>query len=71
MVEVECITKKWGSSIGVILPKDIIEKEHIEVNEKIFIDIKKKHKANEFFGLLPNWKRSTEEIKMEMKRGWK
>ena len=71
MVEVECITKKWGSSIGVILPKDIIEKEHIAANEKIFLDIKKKHKAKEFFGLLVGeWKKPAQELKDEMRKGW-
>ena len=70
-MEVECITKKWGSSIGVILPKDIITKDHIAVNEKIILNIKKKHTANEFFGLLSNWRRPTEDIKKEMKKGWK
>lgn len=68
--EIECVARKWGSSLGITIPKDVVEKEHISENQKIIVSIKKKHKAKEFFGMFPNWKRSTEEIKREMKRGW-
>ena len=70
MTEIECVTKKWGSSLGIIIPKEIVNIEHITENEKILVDIKKKHKAKEFFGLIPNWKVSTDEIKKDMKKGW-
>ena len=71
MTEIECITRKWGNSLGVIIPKDIAEEEHLAENEKIFITIKKKHQAKEFFGMLAGeWKKPTQEIKDEMRRGW-
>jgi len=31
---------------------------------------KKKHKAQEFFGLLKDWKKPTDQIKQELKKGW-
>jgi len=70
MTEAECTTRKWGNSIGIIIPKDIVEKEHIKEDEKIVVDIKKRHYAREFFGMLSDWKRPTDEIKKEMKKGW-
>jgi antitoxin component of MazEF toxin-antitoxin module len=69
-MEIETTAKRWGSSIGVILPKTLVEKEHIKENDKIVISVKKRHYAREFFGLLCNWKRPTNEIKKEMKHGW-
>ncbi|MBI4981342.1 AbrB/MazE/SpoVT family DNA-binding domain-containing protein [Candidatus Woesearchaeota archaeon] len=70
MAEIECTTRKWGNSLGIILPKEIVNEEDIAENEKIMVGIKKKHLAKEFFGLLHGWKRPTEEIKREMKKGW-
>ena len=51
-MEVELVAKKWGSSLGIVLPKAIVEKEHIRDNDVVVIEIKKRHFAREFFGLL-------------------
>lgn len=70
MTEIECIARRWGNSLGIILPKELVEGIGILENEEIVLEVKKKHLAKEFFGLLPGWKRPTEEIKKEMKKGW-
>ena len=70
MVETEVRTRKWGSSIGVVLPKELVDEIGIKPNEKIRIDVKKGIKAKEFFGLLKDWKRPTQEIKNEARKGW-
>ena len=41
MTEVECTTRQIGGSIGVILPKELVEKESIGPNQKIRLRIKK------------------------------
>ena len=43
----------------------------IKADEIIIIDVRKGHKAKEFFGLLKNWEKSAQEIKDEARRGWK
>lgn len=70
MVETEVKTRKWGSSIGVVLPKELVDEAGIRPDETIVIDVRKRHKAKEFFGLLKDWKRPTQEIKDEMRKGW-
>ena len=70
MVEIETKTRRWGSSIGLVLPKKIVEEEGIKPNEKIIINIKKRPLAKEFFGKFPNWGKSTQELKDEMRSGW-
>ncbi|MBS3101728.1 AbrB/MazE/SpoVT family DNA-binding domain-containing protein [Candidatus Woesearchaeota archaeon] len=70
MVEIQAKTRKWGSSIGVVLPKALVEEAGIKPNEKIVIEIKKRPLAKDFFGLLKDWKRPTQEIKDEMRAGW-
>ena len=69
-MEIEARTRKWGSSIGVVLPKEVVKEIGIKPDEKITIDIKKRPLAKEFFGLLKDWKRPTQEIKDEIRAGW-
>ena len=69
-MEVELVAKKWGSSLGIVLPKTLVEKEHIGENDVIVVEIKKRHFAREFFGILSGWRKPTDTIKEEMKKGW-
>ena len=69
--EIECITKKWGSSIGIVIPKEIVQKEHIKPNEKIHIVVKKMLLARDFWNLGPLRRtESTQDIKDELRKGW-
>ncbi len=71
MTEVEVIAKKWGSSLGIIIPKSLVEQEHIVENEKVKIEVKKTHTAREVWGLIPcGWKKTTQELKNEVRQGW-
>ncbi len=36
-MEIETKTRKWGSSLGIIIPKGIVEKENLKQNQKIKI----------------------------------
>ncbi len=69
-MEIEAKTRKWGSSIGIVLPKSLVDEAGIKPNEKIVIEIKKRVKVKDVFGMFPEWKRSTQEIKDEMRAGW-
>ena len=71
MTEIDVVAKKWGSSIGVIIPNHVVETEHIVENEIIKLEIKKSHTAREVFGLIPKvWKKTTQELKNEARKGW-
>jgi antitoxin component of MazEF toxin-antitoxin module len=37
--------KKWGNSLGVILPKFIVDKEKIDEGTELIINIRTKHKT--------------------------
>ena len=70
MIMVETEAKKWGNSLGVIIPKEIAEKEHIKESEKVkFIIIKEGHKAlKETFGLVKGKiKKSAQQLKDEIR----
>ena len=69
-MEIETKAKKWGSSIGIILPKSVVEANKIRENDKIIVEIKNRPLAGKFFGRLKDWKKPTQEIKDEMRKGW-
>ncbi|MEK6895325.1 MAG: hypothetical protein AABX48_02285 [Nanoarchaeota archaeon] len=65
---IEVKTKKWGNSIGVIIPNSAIEKFNIKPEEKIMIEINKKQNVlEEMFGKA-KFKKSTKEILNESRR---
>lgn len=69
----EIVTKvrKWGSSLAVILPKRLVESQKVNENDELTLLIKKRPLAGELFGKFPQWKRSAQQIKDEMRKGWK
>lgn len=70
MAIIETEAKKWGNSLGVILPKDVVDEENIKENQKITLLVIKDSKKtlNETFGLLKGkLKKSTQLIKDELR----
>ena len=53
-----------------MIPKEVVDEIGIKPNEKIVIEVKKRPLAKEFFGKFPNWGKSTQELKDEMRAGW-
>ena len=69
--EIECVTKQWGGSIGIVIPKEIVVREHIHPNEKVRVTVTKMALAKSIWLLGPvRDTQSTQEIKDELKKGW-
>jgi antitoxin component of MazEF toxin-antitoxin module len=66
-IEVEI--KKWGNSIGIILPKSLIHNENLKERDKILVNIVKKADLSRIFG---KEKRtlSGQEFKDLVRQGW-
>ncbi|MFA5020042.1 MAG: AbrB/MazE/SpoVT family DNA-binding domain-containing protein [Candidatus Pacearchaeota archaeon] len=71
-MEVKTIARKWGNSIAIILPKNVVETGRINENDSLVVDVKRKVLAKEMFGKFPKWKskKSAQELKDEMRKGW-
>ena len=69
MVEVIVTARKWGNSIGVTLPAEAVLKEKIGQNDRLVIKVKKVVPMEELFGTLKT-KKSAQEIKDEIRKGW-
>lgn len=61
--------RRWGNSLGITLPKKIIEAEGITLKDELVVDIKKKTDIRDIKGLF-KFKKSAQEIKDEMRQGW-
>lgn len=68
-MEVEAVAKKWGSSIGFVIPKEVAEKERIRPNSKVKFEIIKVTDISDTFGKLKR-KLSGQEFKDKARTGW-
>ena len=70
MTEVEVQTRKWGNSLGIVIPTKIIEEEKLQENQKVIVEIKRVIDLKKLRGFI-KFKKSAQEIKDEMRSGWK
>ena len=67
-MEVKAIAKKWGSSIGIIIPKEVVDAKRIKENDKITIEIKTRPLAGEMFGMLKRWRIDAQKVKDDIRK---
>ena len=70
MIECEVTAKKWGNSIGVILPKDALDKGNIKENDTFrLLIIKEEQTPKKIFGMFKGKiNQNTQELKDNMRR---
>ena len=71
MIAVESTLREWGRSIGVVVPKEAIEKEHLKAGDTVkFLLVRKTNALRETFGTF-KFKKSTDQMLKEIdKEGW-
>ena len=70
-MEIQVKTRKWGNSLGVILPKEFVQKEDIKENQEIRMIATKKGDLSNIFGALKGKiKMSGQEFKDKAREGW-
>ena len=67
-------TKQWGNSIGIIIPKDVVDDLSLVPGEEVAIEIEKKQNVlKELWGSL-NWgkdkKKVLAEVRKELEGKW-
>ncbi|MEK6875606.1 MAG: AbrB/MazE/SpoVT family DNA-binding domain-containing protein [Nanoarchaeota archaeon] len=68
-METQTKAKRIGGSIGIIIPKEIVEKEGIRANDTIKIRIEKTADLNFLWGRGKDIKKSTDKIMREIDEG--
>ena len=67
---IETKLKKWGNSIGIVVPSEVLRDKNLKEGEKVIVDINKKDKMKEIFGSLKNLKINSQEMKDELRKEW-
>ena len=67
MMEIKAKTKKWGNSIGILIPKEAIKKENIKLDQEVTILISSKPitTGRDIWGTF-KFKKSTEQLMREV-----
>ena len=66
---IEVKTKRWGNSIGIIIPSEAVERFNIKPEEKIVIEISKESNVlKEMFGTAKFKKRTAREMLNEFRK---
>ena len=67
----EVTIKRWGNSLGIILPKELIKEQSLEENKKVSISIVKKADLSDIFGSLKGKiKMSGQKMKDLSRKDW-
>lgn len=71
IIPMEIIVKprKWGNSIGITIPKEILDIKNITLKDKLRINIEKDQDIHSIRGLI-KFKKSAQQLKDEMREGW-
>ena len=70
MLEFKAVPRKWGNSIGITLPSEIVEEGRLKSDKEIkVLIVEKEVNLKEIFGSL-KLKEPTQKIKDEMRAGW-
>ena len=68
-MESETIARKWGDSIGLIIPKDVVNKENIKPNSVVKFEVIKVTDISDTFNKLKR-KISGQQLKDNSREGW-
>ncbi len=60
--------KRWGNSFGVLIPKEVVEKEGLREGEEVQVSITKTTDIQHLFGKYPF--KNLQKQKEKMREGW-
>jgi predicted DNA-binding antitoxin AbrB/MazE fold protein len=59
--------RKWGNSVGVVIPLDKIREVRMKEGEEVVVEVRKKESLREVFGSLKDWKIGSQKFKDEVR----
>ena len=60
--------RRWGNSIGIVIPTELLRQKNLKEGEEIVIEIEKKEPISKIFGSLKNWKKISQKMKDEIRK---
>jgi len=69
MVGVQVVVKRIGNSLGVLIPKEMVEKTGIREGDTVEIEVTRRVNLREMFGAV-KFSKSSQELKDELREEW-
>ena len=71
MEQFQAVPKKWGNSLGITIPADVVEQEHIQPQKKITVLVfgDQQRQLKQMFGTL-KLKKPTQKVMNELDEGY-
>ncbi len=69
-MEITTRLKRWGNSLGIVIPSETIKQKSLQEDEEVIITIERKKKIREIFGSLRSWKINAQKVKNESRKEW-
>lgn len=70
MVIVTAKIRQWGSSLGIVIPREAVEASGLKIDQKVTIDVKAGSTVAKAFGSRKNWKVNSQKVKDELRKEW-
>ena len=68
---IEATIKRWGNSMGIIIPSILLEQKRLKENDKILVEVVKEADLSDVFGMIKKRKMSGQKAKDMAREGWK
>ncbi|MSS74903.1 hypothetical protein EXS73_01675 [Candidatus Pacearchaeota archaeon] len=69
-METRATLRRWGNSLGIIIPSEAIQTKQLREGEEITITIGKKDPFKSLFGALKHKKLDAQKIKDQLRDEW-
>ena len=69
-MDIEATVRKWGDSLGVIIPKEAVMEENLAEGDTILLTMEKEADLGHFFGACRHKEQNTQKFKDELRQIW-
>ena len=67
-MEVRATLRRWGNSLGIVIPKDVVVREGLKEGDELEVKIRRIPSLESLFGKYRF--KNLQEIKDELRKGW-
>lgn len=68
MEEIKVKLRKWGNSLGVVIPQEILQSVNKSEGDEVTLLIRKEDNITDLFGKLKNWKINSQKFKDDIRK---
>ncbi|MEK6825368.1 MAG: AbrB/MazE/SpoVT family DNA-binding domain-containing protein [Nanoarchaeota archaeon] len=69
-MEITTRLKRWGNSVGIIIPAEMLREKGLKEEEEVIISVEKKKGIRYLFGSLKHAKIDAQKVKDELRKEW-